>query len=292
MKLMLRFNLILLLLFVTAGVVIAYFSHGFLNSNARNVVLQEAELMMASAQAVREYTASNVEPLLRTRDFHPESVPNFSSITTFELLKKRYPEYVYRETALNPRNPEHRPEDWETEVIGWLRDHPTSAEYSNERDAATGRVLFLARPIRMEIDCMVCHSNPEAAPKSLVKQYGPVNGFGWDRGNSIVGAQIVTVPMTVPNQIASRAFRDLLIYLAVTLVVTMLSLDLAVYWFVIRPLEVIAHAANRVSKGEKNVPSLPVKGRDEIAKLTISFNRMKVSLEKALRMLESSAETN
>lgn len=278
--------MILLLLFATAGVVVSHIAYGFLTNAARRVVLQQAELMMASAQAVRDYTTSNIEPLLRQRDFHPESVPNFSAITTFKLLKKRYPEYVYKETALNPRNPEHRPEDWEAEVIGWLRENPSKTEYSNERDiAATGRVLYLARPIKADMECMVCHSTPEAAPASMVGRYGPVNGFGWNFGD-VVGAQIVTVPMTVPVQMANQAYRGLMIYLVVTGVVTMLALDASIYWFVVRPLGVISRAAIRVSRGEKNVPSLPVKGKDEIAKVAASFNRMKVSLEKALKMLD------
>ena len=288
MKLMTRFNLILLLIFGLAGLVISHVARGFLNESARDVVLRQAELMMASAQAVRDYTASNIEPLLRTTEFHPESVPNYGSITTFKLLRKNYPDFVYLETALNPRNPEHRPEDWQVEVIQYLRDHPKETEYSNERDSATGRVLYLARPIKMEMECTVCHSTAEAAPASMVQRYGPANGFGWDRGgpDSIIGAQIVTVPMTVPLLIADRAYRDLLLYLIATLLITMLALDTCVYFFVIRPLGVVSETANRVSKGEKNVPPLPVKGKDEIAKVNASFNRMQTSLSKALKMLD------
>ncbi len=285
MKLMTRFNLILLLLFGLAGAVVAYIAHGFLNNSARRVVLQQAELMMANAQAVREYTATNIEPLLRQSEFHPESVPNFGSITTFRILKKNYPEYVYRETALNPRNPEHRAADWEMDLITWLRDHPAESQVVGERESATGRLLYMARPIKADAECMVCHSTPEAAPASMVARYGSTNGFGWNYGD-VVGAQIVTVPMTVPVQIANEAYRGLLIYLVVTLVVTMLALDASVYWFVIRPLGVISHTANRVSKGEKNVPPLTVKGKDEIAKVTASFNRMQTSLAKALKMLD------
>jgi HAMP domain-containing protein len=291
MKLMMKFNVILLVLFGTAGLAISYIAYGFLTSSARRVVLQQAELMMANAQAVREYTATHIEPLLRESEFHPESVPNFGSITTFKILKKHYPEYIYRETALNPRNPEHRPIDWETEVIRRLQEHPEKSEISGERDVeATGRVLYLARPIKMEMECMVCHSTPDAAPPSLVKQYGPSNGFGWDRGLDqgidIIGAQIVTVPMTVPVEIANEAYHGLLIYLVATLLLTMAALDAAVYGFVIRPLAVISSTADRVSKGEKNVPPLTVKGSDEIAKVTASFNRMQVSLAKAFKMLD------
>ena len=41
-------------------------------------------------------------------------------------------------------------------------------------------------------------------------------------------------------------------------------------------------SGDRISKGEKDVPPLMVSGRDEIASVTTSFNRMRVSLAKAL----------
>lgn len=290
MKLMMRFNIILLLIFGVTGITVSYLAHGFLNNAARRVVLQQAELMMANAAAVREYTATHVEPLLRGNGpFRPETVPNYSSITTFKIMKSHYPEYAYRETALNPRNLEHRPADWETDIIGWLREHPGEAELVGERQSATGPLMYMARPIRMEAECMVCHSTPEAAPASMVTRYGATNGFGWNVGD-IVAAQIVTVPMTAPVQIANQAYRGLLIYLVVTLLITMAVLDTSVYFFVIRPLEIVSNTANRVSKGEKNVPPLSVKGKDEIAKVNTSFNRMQTSLAKALRMLDSGSD--
>ena len=44
--------------------------------------------------------------------------------------------------------------------------------------------------------------------------------------------------------------------------------------------------ADRVSRGEKDVTPVAVTGRDEIATVMQSFNRMQMSLAKALRMLE------
>jgi len=67
---------------------------------------------------------------------------------------------------------------------------------------------------------------------------------------------------------------------------TMAALDAGVYWFVIRPLRIVSDRADRVSRGEKNVPPVQIEGRDEIATVATSFNRMHVSLEKALRMFD------
>lgn len=119
----------------------------------------------------------------------------------------------------------------------------------------------------------------------MIAIYGSANGFGW-KPDEIVGAQIVSVPMSVPVEVATRAYHRLLIYLIVTLLVTIVALDAGVYWLVIRPLKRVSETADRVSTGEKDVPPLPVKGKDEIATVTASFNRMQVSLAKAFKLPE------
>ena len=49
----------------------------------------------------------------------------------------------------------------------------------------------------------------------------------------------------------------------------------------------LAGAADEISKGNFNVPEIPVKGSDEISHLAQSFNRMYVSMVKAIRLLDS-----
>jgi len=290
MKLMTKFNLILLLLFGTGAVVISQIAFSFLVNNARRQVLQEAELMMASATAIRDYTSSNLEPLLShrlrgTNTFHAETVPAFGATTTFNKLRQHYPEYGYKEATLNPTNLEHRASDWEADVIREMQDNPDQTKVVGERESATGRSLYLATPIHAVQSCMECHSVASAAPASMIANYGSANGFGWKPGE-IVAAQIVSVPMSVPVEIAKQAYHRLLLYLSATLIVTIVALDAAVYWLVVRPLRLVSETADRVSTGEKDVPPLPVRGKDEIADVTSSFNRMQVSLAKALKMLE------
>lgn len=119
----------------------------------------------------------------------------------------------------------------------------------------------------------------------MIAVYGSTNGFGWKK-DEIVGAQIISVPMTVPIDIANQAYHRLLLYLILMMIAAILALDAGVYWFVIRPLRTVSDTADRVSRGEKNVPPIEVKGKDEIATVASSFNRMQVSLAKALKMFE------
>ena|ERR1700761_2491178 len=290
MKLLAKFNLILLSVFGVGGLIIAWFAYSFLISNARREVLDQARLMVANAKAVRDYTADDLSPLLQQNPRHrvkflAETVPFYGATTTFNRLRKSYPDFAYKEATLNPTNPEDRATDWEADVIQMLRDHPDQAEVMGERETPTGRSLYLAHPIKTDASCLECHSIPATAPHAMVATYGTANGFGW-KLNSLVGAQIVSVPMSVPVQIARQAFTNLMVILVLTLLACIFALDAAVYWFVIRPLRIVSDSGDRISKGEKDVPPLMVSGRDEIASVTTSFNRMRVSLAKALAMLE------
>jgi HAMP domain-containing protein len=125
-----------------------------------------------------------------------------------------------------------------------------------------------------------------AAPPAMVRRYGPNNGFGW-QPNEIVGAQIVAVPMAVPLRMASQAFQELGIYLGAVFLASLILLDLVLLFTVVRPLRRLSTMADQISVGQMDMPELPVHGKDEIAVLAGSFNRMRRSLDRALKMLGS-----
>ena len=119
----------------------------------------------------------------------------------------------------------------------------------------------------------------------MIRVYGSANGFGW-KPNEIVGAQIVSVPMALAISIAKEAFGTLLIYLAGVVLVTAVALDLVLFLTVVKPVSKLSALADQISLGNMDLPELPVHGKDEIAKLAGSFNRMYISLAKAVRLLE------
>ena len=289
MKLLTKFNLILAALFGIGSLLIAYTAYQFLMRNARSQVIQQADLMIESARSTRQYTSNQLAPLLETLPAHktrflPETIPFYAATVTFDYLRKQYPDYSYKEAALNPSNLRDRAVDWEADLIGYFRNHAGEKELVGERDTPTGRMLYIARPITTEQACLECHSRPEDAPPAIVQTYGSVNGFGW-KPNETVAAQIVSVPMAVPVQIASAAFRTLVIYLIAGFLISIVALDAAVVFLVIRPVRKLSEMSDRISTGDMSLPELPVHGSDEISALTGSFNRMFVSLQKAFRLL-------
>jgi len=289
-KLLTKFNLILILLFGSGMAVVSRLAHDFLSQNARAQVLQQAQLMVESARAMRDYTGEELEPLLvdspeAAERFLPQIIPFYAATQIFTRLRKQFPEYTYKEAALNPTNLRDRAVDWEADVITHFRNHPEQKELVGERDTPSGRALYLAHPIAADDTCTGCHGLADEAMPMVVKTYGAVNGFGW-KANEVIGAQIVSVPMTVPAGIAEKAFRRLMIYLAAIFLVTLLAIDLSLYFIVIQPVRRLALMADRISKGEMDLKELPVKGKDEIAGVTQSFNRMFVSLVKAFKLLK------
>ena len=289
MKLLLKFNLLLIAVFGLGLGLIAYEAKGFLERHAKAEVLREAGLVSASASATRNYTEKDVSPLLEKTAEHastflPQTIPFFAASTTFEQIRKTYPDYTYKEAALNPTNPRDRATDWESDIINYFRNAPDQTELTRTHDGATGTSLYLAHPIRVEAGCLQCHSQPSVAPRAMVKHYGTMHGFGWNEGE-IVGAQIIAVPTSVAEEMAGRGLRELLIDLSVIFFIAIALIDVGLYFIVIRPLKTISDSADRISQGNMDLDYLAVKGNDEVAQVTRSFNRMHTSLKKAMDLL-------
>jgi Protein of unknown function (DUF3365) len=146
-------------------------------------------------------------------EFHPQSVPAFAATEIFGYLRERFPDYFYKEATLNPTNPRDRATDWESDVVNQFRGNPTQPEFISTRDSPTGTSLFLARPIKINnVSCLECHSTPDKAPSEMIRLYGGDNGFGW-KLDDVIGAQIVSVPVSVPVRSAENAFRVIITWL-------------------------------------------------------------------------------
>ena len=111
MGLRLKFNIVLLIVFIVGLGVSGFISHELLHRNARDEVLRNAGVMMEAASSMRSYTVGQVRPQLppTTDDtFLPQGVPAFAASEIMTLLRKKYPDYAYKEAALNPTNPRNR----------------------------------------------------------------------------------------------------------------------------------------------------------------------------------------
>ncbi len=289
MKLRAKFNLAVIAAFLVGFAAAGALLQEQFLANAREQVLQNARIMMSAANAVRSYTDKMIAPVTPPQlngRFLAVTVPSFAAQTTFKAVQKNFADYSYREPTLNPTNPTDRPADWEADLINDFRNHPGETEIVGERDTPTGPSLSLARPIAVhDAQCLECHSEPARAPAAMVQTYGSANGFGWHL-NDVVGAQVVSVPMAVAMADARSAFMAFMAVLGGMFVLVLVILNVLLHFTVIRPAVRLARIANAVSLGETNVEEYERKGSDEIAILAAAFNRMRRSLDSAMRLLE------
>jgi HAMP domain-containing protein len=272
------------------GLVLAGFgAYQILRTNAIEASREAAKIIMEEASADRSYTSDSIKPLLEQQmkvQFLPHSIPSFSALSIFKIVRQKLPDYTYREPTLNPTNLNDRAIDWEADIINGFRDDASKAETMITRDTPGGQFLVLARPLKIgSQSCLSCHSTPEAAPATMVALYGSQNGFGWKQGE-IVGAQVVSIPLGVPLARAYQALLWFMLALAGTFVVIIVIVDLLLRALVVKPVAEISEMADKVSMGQLDTPEYVRNSNDEIGSLSKSFNRMRRSLQNAMKMLE------
>jgi len=264
-------------------------AYQILRTNAIEASREAAKIIMEEASADRSYTADSIKPLLEQQmkvQFLPHSIPSFSALSIFKIVRQKLPEYTYREPTLNPTNLNDRAIDWEADIINGFRDDASRGETMITRDTPGGQFLVLARPLKIGSQaCLSCHSTSEAAPPTMVALYGSQNGFGWKQGE-IVGAQMVSIPLGVPLGRAYQALLWFLLALAATFLIIIIIVDLLLRALVVKPVAEISEMANKVSMGQLDTPEYVRNSNDEIGSLSQSFNRMRRSLQNAMKMLE------
>jgi protein-histidine pros-kinase len=289
LSLLARINIALIVVFVIAALAVGWMCSALLQANAKREALGVAGVMIDSALAMRAYTAEEIEPLLRPqmeKRFLPQSIPFYAATQNFLNLQENHPEYTYKEAALNPTNLRDRAMDWEADLIQKFRTDAGTHELIGERDTPAGRSLYVSRPIRAGNECLVCHSTPSSAPAALLTRYGSTNGFGW-QANEIIGAQVVSVPLAAALHNAQRTSRAVISWTLAILALALLVVNLIVYLLIVRPVRRVAAIADDLSLGNLAAAEFPASGSPELRALTGSFNRMRTSLSKAIRLLGS-----
>jgi protein-histidine pros-kinase len=292
MSLRFKFNIILILTGAIGIIISAAISFNLQRDNARTEALETAAILLESAVAVRNYTVDEVRPLINRSSqevFLPQTVPAYAASKYIANLQKRHPNYHYKEAALNPTNPNNRASDWEADIINHFRTND-ALSLVGERETPTGRSLYLSKPIRITNGkCLACHSTPEAAPKSMIEQYGSANGFGW-KLNEVIGTQVVSVPLSLAH---TRADKEFLLFMGTIVTVFFLigvMLNILLNIYVIKPVTMMAKHVDQVSMGTLDLAPIHIKGKDEIGSLGRSFNRMQTSLDSAVKMLDETLD--
>ncbi|MGA2637637.1 Tll0287-like domain-containing protein [Methylocella sp.] len=190
----------------------------------------EQQALQAASQRLVE-AARQERPEAPERRFLPEAIPFYAATEAFNFFRQQYPDYAYKEAALNPTNPRDRTSDWEADLVEMFRNNASRTEFVGRRETPGGSALYISTPIRVDDgSCLTCHGAAESAPPELVKQYGAANGFGW-RLNDVIGTQIVSVPAQLAENRAAAAQRTIMIWLAGVFAGLLLLINIVAFMF-------------------------------------------------------------
>jgi HAMP domain-containing protein len=290
-KLESKFNIFLAIIFATGLILSSSLLSQVLERNAELEISNRAKLIIQTMSSIRDYTTSNIQPLLNARldtepGFIPETVPAYSATEVFQKLRKNeaYRSFFYKEATLNPTNLRDKVDSFENTLVEKFRNEPATKELSGFRDLQGGRIFYIARPLAVSKDsCLRCHSTPDRAPKSQIATYGSENGFGWKLGE-IIAAQVISVPAQEVLNNSQDALKIIMGVLLGVFAAILLTINYLLRRTVIRPIKNMVKTAEAVSLGDMDA-EFEHQGQDEIGLLATAFKRMKSSLQISMNLL-------
>ncbi len=247
---------------------------------------EKTELFATVMSANQKFMAQNVRPDIRDLledEYFPEATVGIVMMSeASQIIKEDYPEYIFKVASPNPLNKDNLSDSFENSIIAGF-ENGDYEEWEGEVTKAGEHFYATAVPIEASKSCIWCHDTPEVAHPEMVEEYGSDSGYGYEVGDT-VGGRFIYVSMTASDALTMQKLASFGGGISLLFLVAMLFIDRIVISTVVKPIEEIVTVAEDISRGKMD-REFNIKGNDEIKLLADAFNRMKVSLAKAMDIL-------
>lgn len=278
---------ILAIVYIFSMIAVVGTGYYLLTEDTRREAAEKTQLFLSSMNANQKYMAKFVRPDLEDMigdEYFPEaSVGAVMLAKTAKILATDYPEYRLKISSPNPLNQENLSTPFEEKLISSF-DNGDFDEWEGFTDIDGESFYASAIPIEARKGCIWCHDTPETAHPIQVEDYGSNSGYGYREGD-IVGTRIVYVSTEKIKQLTWKKLAFLSASVSILFLIALIVIDLIINRSVVKPIENIVDVAAEISRGKMD-RSFEVDTNDEIKSLADAFNRMKVSLEKAMDILK------
>lgn len=289
MRLRKRFTMILLMVYIITLPILFFISYSFLKRNALKEIEIQTSLLLSAWEGVGVYTTEKLRPTL-LKSMSLENVPLVAMKGMFiadeieKKIKEKVGPYSYKVSSLNPKNPSHQADSFEAQLINDFKTGKIHEEWKGFREKDGEKLFAVVRPLSVSEECLLCHGNPESAPSTIINQYGKDKGFGYKEGD-IIAIRAVYVPTRVPMSLMWKNLAIFMLLYSALFFVALFILDRIIISNIIKPIEHFVETATEVSRGNLD-KQFEVKTNDEMKLLADAFERMKVSLRKAIEILK------
>ncbi len=277
------------------GLIMSLCMGGYSYFDAKNQIfkdaLKQADVVSSFAMASRTYAVKTMRPLtvkIGGQDsFHPELMGGFFIARAIsDIFSTSQPGYSFKQAALNPVNKQNKADRQEQEIIQYFSDNISEQKKSGVIEKGEKSFFYVAQPVRAGNKCLKCHGDKENAPTGRVNRYPGGGGYNYEL-NSVVATFITYIPIDVAlKNVEIRALKVFGIGFGFILLLTI------VIWFylekqIISPIILLTGRADKMSRGKDLNDVIKRSTSDEIGQLYESFNRMRISVVKLLKMINS-----
>jgi hypothetical protein len=229
--------------------------------------------------------------LLYATDDPNEVPPHLTSVNYYSknpaLAQREFSEVVehskspakFRMTSHNVMNPNNKPDEFEQQALDAIR-----SQHLKEFYQLTPGGFRYARTLIHKASCIACHGSADAAPNDVKVRYGTQNGFGFKEGD-VAGIISVRLP--------ARSFGDVafnvvgawqLAMILAGFVIAMLYMRYAIVGRV-RELTVATRQISLGKSADLGLAGINPKSHNELDQLAIATERLRVSINMAIKRL-------
>ncbi|KAF0220851.1 MAG: putative PAS/PAC sensor [Geobacteraceae bacterium] len=283
LKINTKFNLIMSLLLISLFLIAAYLTYERQQTLILKVAVDNARTIAKQIIETRDYMSSVVhdEP---SRNY--ALVPQVVATQVAKRMTKGSPYYV-RQVSLRYRNPENRPDEYETGLLKQFATKAVKESYDVVKVKGERTFRYLL-PMVAEKSCLECHGTYDEAPQFIRERF-PRGHYSYNyKVGEVVGAVSVRIPMTeLFREIGTNLKLDLLIRGGIFFIMIFIMASL-VRRAIINPIRSVSEAIANVTKTGNFSERIPQVSKDEVGQLIGSFNEMMEELErKTLQRMES-----
>ncbi|MFO7577937.1 MAG: DUF3365 domain-containing protein, partial [Pelovirga sp.] len=199
-------------------------------------------------------------------------------------------DYSIRQVALNYRNPDNRPDQYESEQ---LKNYPTgqSVELHSVTTLAGEKVFRYMKSLVADDSCLKCHGSYDAAPGFIQQRFPRTHPSYNYRSGEVIGAVSFIKPMRVLYGEAAGRLSQELVYRAGMLVVVAFVIWLVVRRLILSRIQTASATIRQITSTGSLSARIPVTGaQDEIGQLLRDFNAMMTELDRTTLQREESED--
>jgi PAS domain S-box-containing protein len=280
-----KFNLLLSLLLITL----------FLAAAMLTYQRQEVMILKFAVDNARGYA----NQIIKTREYMSEAVSdepenNYAlvpQVVASQVAKKitSGSKYYVRQVSLRNRNPENRPDQYETDKLE-LFIKGSAQEVSNVITENGTRIFRYMQPMVANQTCLECHGDYEKAPRFVRDRFPKGHSSYNYKIGEIIGAVSVSIPMVdLYHEIGVNLKLDLVIR-AVIFFSIILIVGFALRKSIIDPIKLLSDHMVKVTLTGNFVDRLPKTSNDEIGELIGAFNDLMIELDRKTIQSKESEE--